>query len=314
VASNPEVPDVGLGANAERFSGFADLYDSVRPTPPTELATMVCAYAGMRSPGLVVDLGSGTGLSTRWAATWADDVIGVEPSADMRVRAAAVTEEANVRYAEGWSSGTGLPDRCADVVVAVQALHWMDPAPTFAEIARVLRPGGVFAALDCDWPPSIGSAAAEAAWGRCRGRVAVYEERLRAGLTGDELRQPLEGAAPSLPEWFSRDPNKGRATMAAGVRSWSKDAHLARMRDSGVFGWCTEVAALGAEPGGGARFVDLLRSQGDLQTLLKEGVDEELIGVPDLAAVVQAAVGDAPRTLWFTWRARLGVTPTEGER
>jgi SAM-dependent methyltransferase len=258
----------------------------------------------------VVDLGSGTGLSTRWAATWADDVIGVEPSGDMRDRAAAVTEAANVRYVDGWSSSTGLPDGCADVVLAVQALHWMDPEPTFAEIARVLRPGGVFAALDCDWPPSIGSAAAEAAWGRCRARVAGFEERLRRGLTGDDLRRPLDDAAP-LPEWFSRDPNKGRASMAAGVRSWSKDGHLSRMRESGAFGWCTEVAALGVEPGSGARFVDLVRSQGDLQTLVKAGVDEELIGVPELAALVQAAVGDGPRTLWFTWRARLGAVASE---
>ncbi len=313
MASNPGSDDVGLGANARRFSGFADLYDEVRPTPPSELATVLCAYAGVRRAGLVVDLGSGTGLSTRWAATWADDVIGVEPSSDMRERAAAATDAENVQYRDGWSSATGLPDACADVVVAVQALHWMDPAPTFAEVARVLRPGGAFAALDCDWPPSIGSATAEAAWGRCRGRVAAYEERLRSGLTGDDLRQPLDDGAPALPEWFSRDPNKGRASMARGVRSWSKDAHLARMRDSGAFEWCTEVAALGAEPGGGARFVDVLRSQGDLQTLLKEGVDEDLLGVPDLAAVVQAAVGDAPRPLWFTWRARVGVTASEGQ-
>lgn len=31
----------------------------------------------------------------------------------------------------------------------------MPPERTFAEIARVLRAGGVFAALDCDWPPLV---------------------------------------------------------------------------------------------------------------------------------------------------------------
>ena len=154
---------MSLEANADRFSGFADLYDTVRPVPPIALADVINEYAGGQ-PSLVVDLGSGTGLSTRWASRWAAEVVGVEPSDDMRVRAAAVTTETNVRYESGWSSATDLPDGCADVVLAVQALHWMDPTPTFTEVARMLRPGGVFAALDCDWPPSIGSADAEQAW------------------------------------------------------------------------------------------------------------------------------------------------------
>ena len=152
---------MSLDANARRFSGFADLYDAVRPVPPMVLADVITAYAGCLAgdrPELVVDLGSGTGLSTRWAAGWSSEAVGVEPSDDMRVRAAAVTSGANVRYVPGWSNATGLPDGCADVVLAVQALHWMDPASTFVEVARLLRPGGVFAAIDCDWPPSVGNA------------------------------------------------------------------------------------------------------------------------------------------------------------
>ena len=73
-----------LAANATRFSGFADLYDDARPTPPLALAALLASYAGVERPALVVDLGSGTGLSTRWCAPWADRVIGVEPSDDMR--------------------------------------------------------------------------------------------------------------------------------------------------------------------------------------------------------------------------------------
>ena len=139
-----------LDANAQRFSGFADLYDAVRPVPPMTLADVLTTYAGGKAD-VVVDLGSGTGLSTRWAASWAGEAIGVEPSADMRARAAAFAGPAHVQYVPGWSNATELPDGCADVVLAVQALHWMDPVSTFTEVARLLRPGGVFAALDCDW-------------------------------------------------------------------------------------------------------------------------------------------------------------------
>ncbi|MGH7866895.1 MAG: class I SAM-dependent methyltransferase, partial [Candidatus Dormibacteraceae bacterium] len=45
---------------------------------------------------------------------------------------------------------TGLPEACADVVTCVQAFHWMDPEIVLPEVARILRPGGVFAAVDYD--------------------------------------------------------------------------------------------------------------------------------------------------------------------
>ena len=60
-----------LQAGADRFHGYSDLYDAVRPAPPSELADLLVTYCG-RTPDLVVDLGSGTGLSTRWAGEWAD--------------------------------------------------------------------------------------------------------------------------------------------------------------------------------------------------------------------------------------------------
>ena len=60
---------MGLDANAERFTGFADLYDTVRPTPPLALAEVLRSYAGGAPVRQVVDLGSGTGLSTRWAGS-----------------------------------------------------------------------------------------------------------------------------------------------------------------------------------------------------------------------------------------------------
>jgi SAM-dependent methyltransferase len=298
---------VNLPANAERFSGFADLYDDVRPVPPAALGEVLTAYAGGR-PGLLVDLGSGTGLSSRWAATWADEVVGVEPSGDMRARAGAATAGSAVRFVEGWSTATGLGDGCADVVLAVQSLHWMDPAPTFAEIARILRPGGVFAAIDCDWPPSIGHAGAEAAWQQCRARVRAYERRLADGLRGAELVAPLtdEERNQKLPSHFSRDPNK-RRTMALGVKAWSKDEHLDRIAASGRFAFWRELCVLGEQAGSAARFVDVLRSQGDLQAVLRHGVSEEALGVTAMAAAVRSALGEGPRRFWWTYRARIGV-------
>lgn len=294
-----------LAGNAERFTGFADLYDRVRPTPPAALGGLLCRYVGVDRPA-VVDLGSGTGLSSRWAAMWAASVVGVEPSADMRavVDAAAPPGTTTV---PGWSHTTGLPDACADVVLAVQALHWMEPEGTFAEVARILRPGGVFAAVDCDWPPAVGDAAAEDAWGRCMVRAAVYEDRLLAGLTGAALAAPLEGddEAP-VPEHLGRDHNQGR-DLPAGVSVWSKDGHLARLRACGRFRFCREVVLHATEAGDADRFVGLLRSQGGIRTLAKAGLDEGTVGVAAFAATVRDALGDGERPFVFTYRVRLAV-------
>ena len=73
-----------------------------------------------------------------------------ESSRTRRCASAALgaTQAANVRYAGGSSYETGLPDSCADVVTCAQSLQWMEPEPTFAEIARILRRGGVFCAYE----------------------------------------------------------------------------------------------------------------------------------------------------------------------
>jgi SAM-dependent methyltransferase len=296
---------VTLDANANRFSGFADLYDAVRPVPPTALADVITKYAGAHADA-VVDLGCGTGLSTRWAATWASQVIGVEPSADMRARAAAATSQDNVRYIAGWSSSTDLPAASADVVLAVQALHWMEPASTFAEVARLLRPGGVFAALDCDWPPSVGNAAAEQAWHTARARVGIRERE-----TAGSSRAPARDASssPQTDELRPTDPNDAAApvTITDGVQFWHKGEHLGRMIRSQRFQHCVEIAALGEERGNAERFIQMFRSQGDYQALQRHGFDDADLGVDAFARDVHALLGDGDRPFWFTYRARIGV-------
>ena len=192
-------------ANVERFMGFVDVYDAYRPRPPLAVLDILTQLAQAPQPALVVDLGSGTGLSTAIWATRATAVVGVEPSADMRrqaeARTTALPDAAHVRYQAGYSNATGLPDGCADIVTCAQSLHWMEPESTFAEIARILRPGGVFAAIDCDWPPTF-SWQVEQAYSACHAQAHVAEQAHQ----------------------LSRD-----------VRSWNKGQHLERIRASERF-------------------------------------------------------------------------------
>src|SRR5262249_1126657 len=161
-------------------------------------------------PLLVVDLGSGTGLSTYAWSERAERVIGVEPNADMRRQAEAKRgSENNVTFVDGVAHETGLPDDCADMVTASQSLHWMDPQPTFSEVNRILRPGGVFAAYDYDWP------------------VVITPE---TDLLYDEFMARLDAIASSQGANFGQ---------GAGDH---KDEHLARMRASGQFHLTREIS------------------------------------------------------------------------
>lgn len=261
-------------ANIERFSGFSDTYDRYRPQPPAVLIDILTQLAGVERPALVVDVGAGTGLSTRLWAGRADQVIGVEPNDDMRRQAEAQTAAPGVHYRAGFGSATGLPDACADIVTASQALHWMEPAPTFAEMARILRPGGVFAAIDCDWPPAV-HWEAEAAYLACMARVdAINRER-----------------------GFARE-----------VKSWPKHEHLARMRASGHFRYTREIVLHSVDMGDAERLVGLALSQGHVETALKRGVSETEAGIADLRTVAAHTLGDEPRPWYWSYRVRLGIT------
>lgn len=298
--------DGALQAGADRFRGFGELYDDVRPVPPAELGELISAYCGA-TPRLVVDLGSGTGLSTRWAARWAARVIGVEPSDDMRLTAER-HEAPGTSYVRGWSHQTGEGTGAADAVLAVQALHWMEPEPTFAEVARILRPGGVFAAIDCDWPPVVGDHLAEQAWQDARRRIRVFETRLADGVTGDALRAPVPASEPGLPADSGVDPHTNRR-IPEGVRSWPKSGHLSRMRESGLFAWCREVALASSDEGDADRFVALLKSQGDYQTVRRYGQSDADLGVEHFEQVALERLGRRRRPWRFVYRVRLAFAP-----
>src|SRR5215218_6553705 len=141
-----------IDASGYDRKGFASRYDRYRPRPPRVLLDVLCRYARVDRPALVVDLGCGTGLSARAWSGVAERTIGIEPNAAML---AAAEPSPRVDFREAFADDTGLDAGCADVVTCSQSLHWMEPEPTFAEVARILRDGGVFAAYDYDWPPVV---------------------------------------------------------------------------------------------------------------------------------------------------------------
>jgi SAM-dependent methyltransferase len=257
-----------------RQSGYTDPdfpggYDAHRPAPPGVLLDVLCRQAQVERPGLVVDLGSGTGLSTRAWADRADEVVGVEASDEMRALAESATTAPNVRYVQAFAQQTGLPDGSADIVTCSQSLHWMEPEPTFAEAARLLRPGGVFAAYDYDWPPVVHWEVEQA-----------FAELLR---------------------------RVGKRRRDRGHLSYPKDGHLTRMAASGRFRWVREIVLHSSDGGDAERIVGMALSLGPLAVLLESGVSEEELGLARLREVAKRVLGDRHVSWLMCYRVRVGV-------
>jgi SAM-dependent methyltransferase len=191
----------------------------------------------------------------------------------------------------------------------------MAPGPTLAEVARILRPGGVFAVIDADWPPVTGVAGAEQAWATVHRRLRVFDARTARGETGAELRRPVAADDLARAHDDLADPHRDRA-LPEGVRSWAKHEHLARMAASGAFWFTRELLFNHPVDGGADRFVALLHSQGSYQTLRRLGLSDEDLGTAAFEAEVRRAFAAAPGTpaMSFSWRVRLGVTAPGANR
>src|SRR5207247_1259980 len=70
-----------------RFSGLASDYAAHRPVYPDEAIDFVVARADLGPLALIVDIGAGTGISSRLFARRGLQVVGIEPNDEMRAQA-----------------------------------------------------------------------------------------------------------------------------------------------------------------------------------------------------------------------------------
>jgi SAM-dependent methyltransferase len=253
--------------------GFAEQYHAHRPKPPSALLDLLVQLAGTARPRLVVDLGSGTGISTTIWAARAERVIGIEPLDEMRRIAEAGRPAPNVTFQAGVAQETGVPDGATDVVTCAQSLHHIEPAGTLAEIGRILRAGGVFAAYDYDWPPLV-DWEANRAFAEFMERVGAF--RRRHGIAGEQ-------------------------------EQWSKEEHLARMRQSGLFRHVAELALHHVEPCSAERWIGFARTIALVLPVLDLGLSDDELGLTPLREVAERTLGAAGRPWYVTYRVRVGV-------
>lgn len=124
----------------DHFSSFAGRYADFRPHYPGELFDYLATLAPRDS--LVWDCAAGSGQATLDLAARFHKVIATDGSPQ---QIASAPQEHNIEYRVALAEKSGLPDSSAGLITVAQALHWFDHPRFFAEVRRVLKPGGALA-------------------------------------------------------------------------------------------------------------------------------------------------------------------------
>ena len=128
------------------FSDGSELYASARPQYPDALFAYLASIAPARERAW--DCGTGNGQAAIGLARHFREVCATDASAQQLAQALRAD---NVEYSHQPAEQTSFPARHFDLVCVAQALHWFDLKRFFAEVHRVLRPHGIFAAWTYNW-------------------------------------------------------------------------------------------------------------------------------------------------------------------
>lgn len=198
----------------DHFSAQAADYAAFRPAYPPALFAWLASLAPGRERAW--DVATGNGQAAVALAAHFDDVWATDASAGQLQYA---TPHPRVRYREERAESCSLPDASCQLVTVAQALHWLNPAPFFAEARRVLVPDGlvaVWAYID----PSLDEPASDAMLQAFAARVRPFwpAERAVAETGYRSLAFPfVETAAPR----FEMTRPVTREALAGYLRTWS---------------------------------------------------------------------------------------------
>ena len=195
----------------------------------------------------------------------------IKSSIQKGIKTALEKQSDTISFVKAFANDTTLEDNIADVVVCSQSFHWMEPAETLAEINRILKKGGIFAAIDCDWPPVCNRQAEEA-----------Y----------NQLSEKVTELSVVCKENDSYH--------------WDKDKHLYNIRKSGYFSYCGEIVFCNREKCSSKRFIELAKSQGGLQAILKIAPEKIEPYIKKFEDIISNVLKD---TFWldFCYRMRIGI-------
>ena len=143
---------------SQRFDGVAHLYETYRPSYPTELIDDIVAISGSQSEAKILEIGSGTGKATRLFAQRGFSILCLEPGQNLiEVAKERLISYPRIRFErsrfEEWEAG----QRKFDLLISAQAFHWVPPKVRFVKAASVLKPHGHLALFWNEYPGMDGA-------------------------------------------------------------------------------------------------------------------------------------------------------------
>ena len=246
------------GPPAPNFGSVAVTYARHRPGYPADAVAWALGELAGRPGVHLLDVGAGTGKLTEALLGRLGPggrVTAVDP--DPAMLAQLRSRLASVDAREGSAESVPLPDASVDGVLVGQAFHWFDPDRAVPEIARVLRPGGVLAALWIAFDVSVG-------WVRGFLEAGSWDPVAQLHDDAKELPDGHGFAAAELRRFPFSHPTTVDALVAElGTRSWVLTVPRAE-RETGLAGARAYLSARPETSGGEfdlPRVVDVLRAR-----------------------------------------------------
>jgi ubiquinone/menaquinone biosynthesis C-methylase UbiE len=125
---------------ANHFSESAAQYALHRPSYPAELFAWLAETTERHERAW--DCGTGNGQAAIALAAHFAEVVATDPSHAQLAHAARAER---VRYAAMTAEDSALASRSVELITVAQALHWFDLSRFYAEVRRILIPGGTLA-------------------------------------------------------------------------------------------------------------------------------------------------------------------------
>ena len=124
----------------DHFSTASGRYAAFRPHYPAELYAWLAGQCAAHDAAW--DCATGSGQAALGLAPHFQHIVATDASAE-QIRHAV--PHAGIDYRVAPAEASGLADASVDLVTVAQAAHWFDLPRFYAEVKRVLKPGGVLA-------------------------------------------------------------------------------------------------------------------------------------------------------------------------